>query len=139
MGDDPCCWLDGFPRPSTVAIRGVHTSFMSEAELIQQLCEVKEKGFDESFSHFCAKTYSSYKYPPENHIPGIMHAHYLRLALELLTDAEGRKELFHGTSEGDKMDAAFQQVTRESYRAVLESDRSFCEIFVENWCHHWAV
>ena len=111
---------------------------MSEKELIQHLCEVKQKGFDESFASFCAKTYASYQYPPENHVPAMMHAHYLRLALETLTDAEGREALFHAAAEGDKKEVAFQELTREIYQAAQKSDRPFCELFVEKWCRYWA-
>lgn len=139
MGDDPCCWLDGFPRPSTVAIGGVHTSlFMSEAELARQLIEVREKGFDEPFALFSAMIFSSFQYPAENLAAARMHAFYLRLALERLTDTEGREVLFHEAVKGDRMEAAFRDVTCESYEAALESGRPFCEIFVENWCRHWA-
>ena len=139
VGDDPCCWLDGIPRPSTVAIGGVHTSFfMSETELVRQLAEKRENGFDEPFALFCAKTFSSFQYPSENLAAARMHAFYLRQALEGLTDTEGREVLFHKAVAGDRIEMAFREVTRESYEAALESGRPFCEIFIENWCRYWA-
>ncbi len=139
VGDDPCCWLDGFPRPSTVAIGGVHTSFfMSETELVKQLTEVREKGFDESFAHFCAKTFSSHEYPPENLAAAKMHAFYLRMAVEMLTDEESREVLLSGAGVEGGVDAAFRELTRKSLEAAVKSERPFCEVFVERWCRHWA-
>ena len=111
---------------------------MSEEELIKQICKIRQEGFTDSFAQFCARIFSSYHYPPENLAAARMHAFYLRLALERLTDAKGREELFHEAVEGGRMEAAFWEVTRRSYEAALESDRPFCEIFVGNWCRHWA-
>lgn len=111
---------------------------MSEEELIKQICKIRQEGFTDSFAQFCARIFSSYHYLPENLAAARMHAFYLRLALERLTDANGREELFREAAEGDRTEAAFLEVIRQSYEAALESDRPFCEIFVGNWCRHWA-
>jgi hypothetical protein len=111
---------------------------MSEAELARQLTEVREKGFDEPFALFCAKTFSSFEYSPENLAAARMHAFYLRQALEKLVDANTREELLHGAIAGDKIEGVLMKVTRESYQATLESGRLFCELFVEKWCASFA-
>ena len=110
---------------------------MSDSELVRQLNAVLEKGFDGSFAAFCAMTLASYTYPPEGLSRARMHAHYLRLALEVLTDPEGRERLFRQAGEGE--DEAFREVAMESYRAALESDRPYCEVFVERWCAYYAM
>ena len=111
---------------------------MSEAELARQLTEVREKGFDEPFALFCAKTFSSFQYSPEDLAAAKMHAFYLRLALEKLVAANSREDLLPGAVAGDKIEVAFREVTRESYQAALESGLPFCELFVEKWCRYWA-
>ena len=111
---------------------------MSEDELIGQIAKIRQEGFTGSFADFCAKTFSSYHYPPENLAAARMHAFYLRMAMERLTDAKGREELFQGSLEGDRVEVAYLDITRESYRAALESGRPFCELFVEKWCASFA-
>ena len=111
---------------------------MSEAELARQLTEVREKGFDEPFALFCAKTFSSFQYSPENLAVARMHAFYLRQALGRLVYANTREELLHGAVAGDKMEATFLEITKESYQAALESDRPVCELFVEKWCARFS-
>lgn len=111
---------------------------MSEEELIKQICKIRQEGFTDSFAQFCARIFSSYHYPPENLAAARMHAFYLRLALERLVDANTREELLHGAVAGDKMEATFLEITKESYQAALESDRPFCELFVEKWCRFCA-
>ena len=111
---------------------------MSETELVRQLAEKREKGFDEPFALFCAKTFSSFQYFPENLAAARMHAFYLRQTLERLVDANTREELLHGAVAGDKIEVAFRDVTREGYQAALESGLPFCELFVEKWCRYWA-
>ncbi len=103
---------------------------MIKAELDRQIAEVLEKGFDESFTAFCAKTFSSYNYPPENLAPARMHAFSLKVAMGMVL--------------GDTLDEDIpfmnvcRQVAEESCRSALETDRPFCEIFVENWCAYYS-
>lgn len=111
---------------------------MDRSELDRQIAEVLEKGFDDSFAVFCATTFSSYRYPPENLAAARMHAFYLRSALEMLSDAESREALL-GKTEGDNpLEEAFREVTANSYEAALSGDRPFCEVFVQLWCERWA-
>ena len=112
---------------------------MSDSELIRQLNAVLEKGFDDSFASFCARILASNRYASDGLARVRMHAHYLRLAIEALTDPVRREELFRQAGAGDRMDDAFLKVTMESYRAALESDRPFCEVFVERWCSYYAI
>jgi len=103
---------------------------MDRNELDRQLAELLEKGFDESFTAFCAKTFSSYSYPPENLAPARMHAFYLKVATGVVLG---------GTPDGDipLMDVC-RQVAEKSCRSALGTDRPFCEIFIENWCAYCA-
>ena len=110
---------------------------MDITELEGQLADILKKGFDDSFASFCARTLASFDYSPAGRARAKMHAHYLRLALGVMTDPESREELFRPTGEGD--DDAFRVVTMESCRAALESDRPFCEVFVEKWCGYYAI
>lgn len=111
---------------------------MSEEELIGQIAKIRQEGFTGSFTDFCAKTFSSYHYLPENLAAARMHAFYLRLALERLVDANSREELLYGAAMGDEIEVTFRKVTRKSYQAALESGRPFCELFVEKWCASFA-
>jgi len=108
---------------------------MDRTELDRQIAKVLEEGFDNSFAAFCAKTFSSYTYPPESLAAARMHALYLRLALEALSSPETRNEILESVGhEESREQAAFRKTVRESYRAALGSDHPFCEIFVEMWC-----
>ena len=113
---------------------------MDTAELDNSLREMMEKGFDDSFAAFCAKTYSSYEYPPENLVAAKMHAFFLRMALETLSDPVSREKLFDSNEdEGDeRLLKVFRTVAKESYRAALSSGRPFSAIFVEKWCGSFA-
>lgn len=103
---------------------------MNKSELDRQIAEVLEKGFEESFAAFCAKTFSSYSYPPENLAAARMHAFYLKVALGMLSGSS--------PEEGLPLMDVCRQVTENSYRSALEDDRQFCEIFIENWCVYFA-
>jgi len=109
---------------------------MESAELDRQIAEVLEKGFDGSFAVFCAKTFSSFSYPAQNLAAARMHAHYMRMALEALSDPEMKARLLSGAplQAGDRWTALCLSVGAESYRSALESDRPVCELFVEGWC-----
>ena len=111
---------------------------MSEEELIKQISKICQEGFTDPFAQFCARTFSSYHYLPENLAAARMHAFYLRLALERLVDANSREELLYGAVMGDEIEVTFRKVTRNSYQTALESDRPFCELFVEKWCASFA-
>ena len=110
------------------------TFFMSESELVRQLEKILEDGFEPSFAGFCAKEFSSHSYPQENLAAARMHAFYLRLSMEVLTE---RRE-YPARISGDPVERAFWIITAESKRAALESGRPFCELFVEKWCRFFA-
>lgn len=103
---------------------------MTKTELDQQIAEVLEKGFDESFTAFCAKTFSSYSYPPEHLAAARMHAFYLKAALGMLSGSV--------PEEGLPLMDVCRQVAEKSYRSALKNDRQFCEIFIENWCSYFS-
>lgn len=112
---------------------------MDQKELISALKELMRTGFDSSFASFCAKTFSSHRYPPGNLAAARMHAFYLRMALEVLTDSSTREELFAAEAKGlTRNEEAFRLVTIESFQAALSSVRPFAELFVEKWCAVWA-
>lgn len=106
---------------------------MSEKELIRQLAELKEKGFDDSFAAFCARTFSSFEYPAEHLAPARMHAHYLRLAIDILSDGI-RREAFLREGKAEGTEGLFREVTVACYREALGTGRPFGELFVEKWC-----
>lgn len=99
---------------------------MDRSELDRQIAEVLEKGFEDSFAGFCATTFSSYNYPPENLAFARMHAFYLRMAMGMLNGEEGMEEIPYYTE--------CVSIAEKSYRSALESDRPFHEVFVEMWC-----
>lgn len=101
---------------------------MDTAELDRQLAEVLEKGFDESFAAFCARTFSSYSYPPENLAAARMHAFFLRLYMEAFVSG---KDLL---SEGD-LEIRCREVG-DSLLGHVASPEEFCRRFVEKWCAH---
>ncbi len=103
---------------------------MTKAELDRHLAKVLEKGFDESFADFCARTFSSYNYPPENLAPARMHAFYLKVAMGMLLGATPDEDI--------PLMNVCRQVAEESCRSALETDRPFCEIFIENWCAYYS-
>ena len=113
---------------------------MESAELDRQIAEVLEKGFDGSFAVFCAKTFSSFSYPAQNLAAARMHAHYLRMALEALSDPEMKARLLAEAPirAGDRWTILCLSVAGDSYRSALESDRPLCELFVEGWCRMLA-
>ncbi len=114
---------------------------MEPSELNRQIADVVEKGFDESFVRFCADTFSSFDYPADHLAAARMHAHYLRLALEALSNPETRERLLSAeviAGEGAYMSECLL-VAEKSYRSALESDRPICEVFVEKWCSYFAI
>ena len=114
---------------------------MDTAELNRQIADVIGKGFDESFMRFCAETFSSFNYPVEHLAAARMHAYYLRLALEALSDPKMRERLLSGETiegEGTYMSICLS-VAEKSYRSALESDRPIFEVFVEKWCSYFAI
>ena len=109
---------------------------MDKSELDRQIAEVLEKGFDESFADFCAKTFSSYSYPPENLAAARMHAFYLRFVLEALKRISPDKiECADKTFE--LSDTAIE-IGIECYKNSLSDDVDFCREFIKEWCRHWA-
>ena len=110
---------------------------MDTAELDNSLREVMEKGFDDSFAAFCAKTYSSYEYPPENQAAAKMHAFYLRIALESLCENEKKAEILGGNTGFISLSPlerlCFKTASIASNEALCGRG-SFAEIFVDNWC-----
>ena len=117
---------------------GARTFFMSESELVRQLEETLEKGFDESFASFCAREFASHDYPAENLAPARMHAHYLRLAMDALSHSESREDFFQESEGNGEVKRLFRRIAKESYQEALQSDSPFCELFVENWCRTWS-
>ena len=103
---------------------------MTKAELDRHLAKGLEKGFDESFADFCARTFSSYNYPPENLAPARMHAFYLKVAMGMLLGATPDEDI--------PLMNVCRQLAEKSCRLALETDRPFCEIFIENWCAYYA-
>ena len=113
---------------------------MDTAELDNSLREMMEKGFDDSFATFCARIFASYQYSPENLPAARMHAFYLRMALEVLSDPVTREKLFYNEGEGEeRLLKVFRSVAKKSYRTALSSDRPFSAIFVEQWCRFFAT
>ena len=108
---------------------------MEPSELDRQIAEVVENGFKESFIRFCADTFSSYVYSPEGLALARMHAHYLRLALEYFSLTLGEERTLQDIPYFEEC----LSVASESYRSALESDRPFCEEFVERWCSRFAT
>lgn len=103
---------------------------MTKAELDRHLAKVLEKGFDESFADFCARTFSSYNYSPENLAPARMHAFYLKVAMGMLLGATPDEDI--------PLMNVCRQLAENSCRSALDTDRPFCEIFIENWCAYYA-
>ena len=108
---------------------------MSEAELVKQLLEVRERGFEDSFLQFCADTFCSYVYPPENLAAARMHAHWLRVYLE---DGLGGE-----LPEPDGgLGAVSREVGEKALRLTLEKENAsadeFCRAFVSIWCRHFS-
>ena len=114
---------------------------MDAAELDRQIAEAREKGFDESFTRFCADTFSAYEYPPENLAAARMHVHYLRLALEALSDqgSGGLKPGGASYHENAPWTGLCLTVAGDSWRASLASGKPFCEVFVEMWCSRLSL
>ena len=111
---------------------------MDYTQLRGQLAGIQERGFDDSFIDFCAKTFSSHTYPQENLAAARMHAHYLRVAMEEIVCTENEGDLYEEAPDADRIDRVFDAVLRESIKAALESDRPFIQCFVEMWCEMWS-
>lgn len=101
---------------------------MDEAEVINSLKTIRENGFDDSFAAFCANVFSSREYPPGNLAAARMHAHYLRLAIEIVCD--GLPE----TEGEDRLVGLCRSLARECMNSAVSSERPFTELFVESWC-----
>ena len=130
VGVDPCCGLERFPKTQYSCTRGAHF-FMDYSELIRQLAEIQEKGFDDSFTVFCAETFASYNYRPEYLSAARMHALYLRLAMKMIM----------GESVFLPLPLLNECLTiaHECARDANGSGRSFCENFVMRWCARWSI
>lgn len=111
---------------------------MSESELIGQLSRVQEKGFDRAFMEFCAGVFSSHAYNAEGLPAARMYGAYLRLAIGELTAPCSRRELLEEKEGGGNLETAFVEISRESWKEALLSERPFCELFVEKWCRRFA-
>ena len=95
-------------------------------------------GFDESFIRFCARTFSSHTYPSENLSAARMHAHFLRMALEALSDEKTKAGVLAMRNSGGYGDGSLEslclQLAAECYIAALEEEGPFCELFIQRWC-----
>ena len=115
---------------------------MQQYELEAAILKIRNEGFDESFIHFCAKTFSSYTYPPETVAAARMHAFYLRLALDALCDSKSKVRILsmEHPGEGDvkSPDKLCLFIAGESYRAALCGESSFQEQFIRRWCEALA-
>ena len=108
---------------------------MNYAELRRQLAEIQKEGFDDSFASFCAKTFSSYQYPPENFSAARLHAFYLRHAIRMILSEEHKELLFLEAVE-TPVEAVLKEVTKKCLNCP--SAQAFCESFIELWCRRWA-
>lgn len=115
---------------------------------------ILDEGFDEAFPLFCARTLSSFSYPPGNLLAARMHAYYLREALDFLTttaveQSNGIIRLGEeiaaanayaermGLSMGEPMEASLA-IGWACYQAVLERGEDFCRLFISNWCRFYS-
>lgn len=104
---------------------------MSATVVDRQIAEALDKGFDETFAEFCARTFASYTYPPENLAAARMHSFYLKTALEILSGKEPEGEI-------PLMDECRVAASR-SYRIAQTENLPFCEVFVREWCAFLAI
>ena len=106
---------------------------MEKEELDRQFAEIMEKGFDEAFARFCATTFSSYCYPPENLAAARIHAFFLRLFIEEGVSGQPSPEEIP-----ESLIETFREVSRQSIRDTLSSvnpsGMECCRAFVRNWC-----
>lgn len=105
---------------------------MPKTELEGLITEIVEKGFDESFPGFCARTVSSYSYSPENLARARMHAYYLRLFIQEYT-----LDPFPERRDEDFMRVGLQ-AAREIEKAEHPTGMDFCRAFVQEWCRFLA-
>ena len=121
---------------------GESTLFLKQSELDAAIRAVRDEGFDESFSRFCARTFSSHAYPSKNLAAARMHAHFLRLAIEALCDNKTKAGVLSMENSGiyntDDPETLCLQIAQECYRNALKGIGSFCELFIERWCSELA-
>ncbi|MBP3257712.1 MAG: hypothetical protein J6M23_06950 [Bacteroidales bacterium] len=106
---------------------------MTEQQLKQALRKLREKGFDGSFSDYCAATFSSYTYPDGGLAAARMHAFFLRYFIEAYLDEYFSKETRPGGIEG-----TIWKVGKLTIDETLSTENAtamtFCRSFVKNWC-----
>jgi len=111
---------------------------MQQSELDAAIMKVRDEGFDESFIRFCAKTFSSHTYPAKNLAAARMHAFFLRIALDSLSDPETKAEVLSVENPGqyvvDDPETLCLQLSGECYRDALKGEEAFCELFIRKWC-----
>ena len=112
---------------------------MSESDLKRELVAVQEKGFDDSFPEFCARTFESFKYPPERLAAARCHALWLRTFLEdylsemaLSPDEEPSGDIYEMAIEIGR------QVIDWSLKRDMTTGDEFCREFVRRWCERCA-
>ena len=100
-----------------------------------ELAELLEKGFEDSFPEFCARTFASFKYPPERLAAARSYAFWLRTFLEdylsgmsLNTDSESSGNIYEVAIEIGR------QVVDWSLERETTTGNDFCREFVKRWC-----
>ena len=129
--------LEALPGPVWLD-KGSPHFFMRQSELEAALRAVRDGGFDESFVRFCARTFSSHTYPSKNLAAARMHAHFLRLALEMLCNDNTKAGVLLGENSGtydvNDPETLCLQLARECYHDAMKGEVSFCELFIMRWC-----
>lgn len=112
---------------------------MSESDLKRELAELLEKGFEDSFPEFCARTFASFKYPRERLAAARSYAFWLRTFLE-----DYLSEMTLNLDEepsGDVCEIAIEigrQVIDWSLERETTTGNEFCREFVKRWCERYA-
>ena len=106
---------------------------MTEQQLKQALRELRDKGFDESFTDNCAKICSSYTYPEEKLAAARMHAFFLRYFIGAYLD-----DYFTDAEKLEGIERTVWKVGKQSVDETLQKENAtamtFCRAFVKNWC-----
>lgn len=98
---------------------------------------VQERGFDEAFAEFCAKTFSSFSYPPESLAAARMHAYYLRLFLEERVNGRSLSGVIPESLLGAFREAG-ERAIRETLSREHPSGVDCCRAFVRSWCKYYS-
>ena len=112
---------------------------MLESELDAALGGILERGFDDSFPSFCARTLSSHEYPNGNVSAARMHAFWLRVFIEDRLYGKDAKDGFG--FYGELFETALEiggQVVDWALGREETTGNEFCREFVKRWCERYA-